>query len=106
MLPGISGTLITPAFLDRVLIDELTAQHDYSPTLRHLQRWWRRVTRMFGPASSARVIADAGAIPLFEDLGYHVLHLEPHAGGFVGILSGRGHSRIALRVAAWGDDLD
>ncbi len=106
MLPGISGSLIAPAFLATVLAEEFRSASGDVRRLRRLHQWWRRVERTLGPAASARTVADAGAVPLFEGLGYVIEHLEPHGHGFVGTLARRGADRVALGVCSWGADKD
>jgi hypothetical protein len=106
MLPGISGSLIAPAFLAKVLAEEFRDAFGDVRRLRQLHRWWRRVERTLGPAASVRTVADAGALPLFEELGYVIERLEPHGNGFVGTLAGRGTGRVAVGVCSWGADKD
>jgi hypothetical protein len=104
MLPGITGSLIAAAFLERVLAEELDQPEAPRSTLVRLHKWWRRVDRTLGPASSVRAIADTGAIPFFELLGYRLLHLEPQPDGFVGSIAREGGGSLALTVSAWGID--
>jgi hypothetical protein len=105
MLPGISGSLIAPAFLATVLTEEFRAAAEPAPRLRRLHQWWRRAERVLGPSAGARAVADAGALPLFETLGYRVERLEPHGSGLVGVLA-RHDVRVALRVCPWNADKD
>jgi hypothetical protein len=106
MLPGISGSLIAPAFLATVLANEFGSAFADTARIRRLHQWWRRVDRTLGPAAGARAVADVGAMPLFEALGYEVERLEPHGEGLVGTLARRGVARVALRVGPWGADHD
>ena len=108
VLPGISGGLVASAFLEEVLLPEIDAGAavDAAPSFPALQRWWTRVQRQLGPASSARAVLDVAALPLVEFLHYRVLHLEPHQGGFVGTI-GAGNTPVAvLRTTLWGADPD
>jgi hypothetical protein len=107
MLPGISGALVAGAFLEEVLLPELDRDSsDTTPAFPSLQRWWRRVERELGPASSARTVLDVAVLPLLGLLQYRVLHLEPHQDGFVGML-GVGSVPIAvLRTTGWDGDRD
>ena len=108
MLPGISGALVASAFLEEVLLPEIDAggSMDASPSFAALRRWWGRVQRQLGPASSARAVLDVAALPLVELLQHRVLHLEPHQGGFVGTI-GTGNTPVAvLRTTFWGADPD
>ncbi len=104
MLPGITGSLIAATFLDRVLAEEFLRRDDARAAVGRLHKWWRRVERTLGPASSVRAIADTAAIPLFEILGYRLLQLEPHGDGFVGALTRDGAADLAVRVGPWCSD--
>ncbi|HUE86666.1 MAG TPA: N-6 DNA methylase [Vicinamibacterales bacterium] len=106
MLPGISGSLIAPAFLATVLTDEFCARFEGAPRIRRLHQWWRRVERSLGPSATARAVADAGAMPLFETLGYDLERLEPHGEGLVGTVARRDGPPVALRICPWGADTD
>ena len=106
MLPGISGSLLAPAFLATVLADEFCAATVDAARIRRLHQWWRRAERTLGPSASARAVADAGAMPLFETLGFEIERLEPHGAGFVGTLARRGQPHVALRICRWGADKD
>ena len=106
MLPGISGALLAPTFLERTIEHELSARRDWQRELRELHKWWRRVDRTIGPATAARSVLDTGALPFFEHRGYHAVHIEPHREGFVGMLSRDGANPVALRVAPWGSDAE
>ncbi len=109
MLPGVSGSLIAAGFLENVLHHELGAAGSTAPrraSCAQLLRWWRRIERTLGPASSARAVLDIAALPLADLLGYTLLHLEPYADGFVGTL-GHGTTAVAaLRTTLWGVDAE
>ena len=107
MLPGITGSLVANAFLELTLLQELRespADRSDPVVLRSLHRWWNRVAKTLGPASSARAVLDIGALPLVELLGYGVLHLEPWGDGFVGAIGGSGTPAAVLRTTGWGGD--
>jgi hypothetical protein len=108
VLPGIRGALIAGAFLEDVLLPELdkASTLDTAPTFPSLQKWWRRVERTLGPASSARAVLDIAILPLVDLLQYRVLHLEPHQNGFVGILAAGTTPVAVLRTTLWGADPD
>jgi len=84
VLPGISGTLLPGTFLDHHL-DRLTVRPLEHAT-RTLDRWWRRVERLLGPASALRVLADVGAITLADQFDLRVLQLEPIGPQLIGTL--------------------
>jgi hypothetical protein len=106
MLPGISGRLVTGTFLEQVVLNEFVCTAECQQTIAQLYRWWRRTERGLGPASSVRIIADGGSMPLFSTLGYDLLRLEPIGDQLVGTLDQGGGRPIALCVAVWNADLD
>ena len=106
MLPGVSGSLLAPTFLERLVARRMADVSASDLDLASLHRWWRRVERSLGPASSVRAIADVAAIPFLEGRGYRLLDLEPHAGALVGLVSRNGVQRVAVRVASWSGDLN
>lgn len=106
MLPGISGTLLAPTFLARLVDQRLSTDPDASRQLKTLHHWWRRARRTVGPAASARAIADAAAIPFLETHAYRVQRLEPHAGGMVGVISRDAQTPVALRITTWDSNPD
>jgi hypothetical protein len=106
MLPGISGSLIAPAFLAHTLAAEFRSSFDDTRRIRQVHRWWRRVARTLGPSASARLVADVGAVPLFEALGHVIERLEPHGQGLLGTLTRPGGNRLVAAVYPWGVDID
>src|SRR5687768_11748681 len=105
MLPGISGSLIAGAFLEEVILPQLLTSRAPTPReLRALYQWWRRTERSLGPASGIRAVADIGAIPLAELVGFQVRQLEPYGNGFVGVLQTAATSLVVLRTTAWNAD--
>jgi hypothetical protein len=106
MLPGITGTLVAASFLEQTVAPEISALRDWSRELRQLQRWWQGVERTLGPASSPRKLLDVGALRLFEDCGYRMLHVEPHGRGYAGIMVRDSGVRAALLVTPWSSDPD
>jgi hypothetical protein len=109
MLPGITGSLIAGAFLERILLPELRRLHardNLQPPFSRLLRWWRRAQRVLGPASGTRAVLDIAALPLIELLGYEVLHLEPYANGFVGSLGQANTALAVLRTTTWSADAE
>jgi hypothetical protein len=69
VIAGFGGELISHAYVEQRLL----AGAD-GPRLigfdRELLRWWRRVSRSLGPASSVRAIHDVASIPLLRLLEY------------------------------------
>jgi hypothetical protein len=104
VLPGVSGTLLVPTFLEQVLLEEIATEPADASRFREIHRWWRSSQRKLGPAVSVRTIVDAAAVPFFEAAGFRVVHLEPAGDGFSGLLRSDAGSVVALRVAPWGTD--
>jgi hypothetical protein len=79
MLNGLSGSLLSHYFAER-LLDESFAGQLGEAVSRHAQqrlaRWWAGQGSQLGPASSVRAIWDQGAAPLAEILGFTVSHPE------------------------------
>jgi hypothetical protein len=105
MLPGISGTLLGRTFLEREIAARLTRHSETPSDQAWLQRWWRRIEKGLGPASSVRAIVDTAALPLLEHVGYRIQRLEPLGAGLAGLASSD-DSCIAIRVSPWLSDLE
>ena len=103
MLPGVSGTLLVPTFLERVLLQEFAECADASRA-RAIHQWWRALQRKLGPATSVRAIADTAAVPFFETVGFRIVQLEPSGQGLSGTLRSDAGESVALRVAQWASD--
>ena len=109
MLAGLSGSLVSHYFAERILFDEFAGRLGETSSAigeRAFLRWWRGEASQLGPASSIRSIWDRGAAPLAELLGFaapypshdsdsvrHAL-LTPWGGG------------VALFAATWNVSLD
>jgi hypothetical protein len=107
VLPGITGSLVAGAFLERVLLPEVRERLEHAAdhvTLGGVHRWWQRVDKTLGPASSGRAVLDVGALPLVDLLGFAVLHLEPWGDGFVGTIGGARGPAAILRTTTWDGD--
>jgi hypothetical protein len=71
-----------------------------------LARWWRRVRRQLGPASSARLVLDIAALPLVDIMGYELLQVEPAGDAFAGLIASGSETRVVLLVLPWTGTLD
>lgn len=101
MVAGVSGTLLSSGLLDAMLDTRDASLTTAATRAPALVAWWRRVQARLGPASSARAIADLGALPLVERLGYDVLRFEPLTDGFIGTLGHAGHAVAVVRTTLW-----
>ena len=73
MLTGLSGSLVTRYFAERLLSQEFAGRlGDATLTTaeRTFARWWQTQASQLGPASSSRSIWDVAAAPLVELLGF------------------------------------
>ena len=109
MLAGLSGSLVSHYFAERILSEEFGGRlGDASLSAAHkaFVRWWHAEASRLGPASSVRSIWDVAAAPLVAILGFvarppiddgpHVRHsvLTPTNSG------------IALVASTWDISLD
>jgi hypothetical protein len=109
MATGITGALIPGGFLNDVLPSAF--QREIAETRRSvphtaLAKWWRRLARELGPASSARRVLDVAALPLLDIMEYELLQVEPAGDGFAGLLAARGETRVLLLVLPWSHSPD
>ncbi len=107
MLPGLTGHLVSEAFLEAYLQTIRTAE-----TSRLIGRVsieltaWRRQRETLGPASSLHAMLQIGAAPLVAALGFDPpADIELAERAAAATLRG-GAGPIALLVAWWGDRLD
>ena len=73
MLPGLSGSLVSHSFAERVLQEEFAGrlgEVSRAQGERALAHWWNRQASQLGPASSIRSIWDLAGAPLVELLGF------------------------------------
>src|SRR5688572_20262032 len=116
MLPGLSGSLVSHYFAERILQAEFSGrlgEDSRAAAERSFARWWQTQASQLGPASSIRAIWDLAAAPLVELLGFtaglptgessdvrHAL-ISPAQAGHYG--EDRG---VALVAATWDASLD
>jgi hypothetical protein len=86
MIAGLSGELISHAYLEQLVLQELSGVHLARPE-RGIVRWWRHVARTLGPVSSVRAIHDSAVIPLLRILGYEPDASRPDARGMFAALA-------------------
>ena len=73
MLTGLSGSLVTRYFAERLLSQEFAGRLGdamLTTAERTFARWWQTQASQLGPASSSRSIWDVAAAPLVELLGF------------------------------------
>jgi len=109
MLIGVSGSLVSHHFAERILHEEFAGrlgEGSLSAAHKALRRWWHDSCTQLGPASSVRAIWNIAAAPLAEHLGFTVgtssidKNRAQHA-----ILTFAG-GRLVLFAAAWSVSLD
>ena len=109
MLAGLSGSLVSHYFAERILFQEFSGHLGESSRAvaeRLFVRWWETRASQLGPASSIRSIWDAAAAPLAELLGF--LSAYPTGDGaevrHAPLISSSGG--VALVAATWSMSLD
>jgi len=109
-LPGIRGTLVSSAYASRFLDADFAGrlgEDSRDHARRALAAWWRRAGAAFGPASSVRHLATAGASPLLELLGFEMPACVASAGdGIVFTLCRSRDLTVPMVVTAWGAGFD
>lgn len=73
MLPGLSGSLVSHYYAERILLEEFSSrlgEGSRAAAERSFVRWWHTQASQLGPASSIRSIWDLAAAPLVELLGF------------------------------------
>jgi hypothetical protein len=109
MLPGLSGSLVSHYFAERILWEEFGGRLGETSVVaagRSFAHWWHHHASQLGPASSIRSIWNAAAIPLVQLLGFEAGHpVDGAAGTRYALLLSSG-TRVALLSATWNVSLD
>ena len=82
MLTGLSGSLVSHYFAERMLPQEFSGrlgEASRASAGKAFARWWNTQASQLGPASSIRAIWDLAAAPLVELLGFAAM--PPASGG-------------------------
>ena len=109
MLAGLSGSLISHHFAERILQREFAGHlgsASASSAGHTFARWWRTGASQLGPASSIRSIWDVAAIPLVELLGFTAGPPNENSSDSRHTLLTGGGGRVALVAATWSVALD
>ena len=109
MLPGLSGSLISHHFAERILQDEFAGRlgaASLGSAEKLFGRWWHTQGLQLGPASSIRAIWDTAAVPLAELLGFTVAPGAGDVGGVRHSSLNPASSRVALVATSWSITLD
>lgn len=106
MIPGITGELLSSAYLARYVREHEDAAPRPDAWARGVVRWWRHARQSLGPASASRAMLDVGAMPLATLLGYTVMRVEPAPWGHVGVLGGTAGPSAAFVSTGWGASVD
>src|SRR5881397_1673219 len=103
MLAGVSGHLVSTAFLESAILP--SGDPDVIAAARRELTAWRARHR-FGPASSTRTLLESGASPLSSILGFGPpADEEPNGRLLAATLRGNGRS-VALLVSPYGERFD
>lgn len=109
MLTGLSGSLVSHYFAERILFEEFDGRlGDASIGAAHTMfvRWWRTAAAQLGPASSVRSIWDVAAAPLVELLGFVARPPDGDDPDVRHALATSADSRIALVASTWNVSLN
>ncbi len=99
MIAGFGGGLISRMYVEERVLPAID-RSALASFERRVVRWWGRVSRTLGPASSARAIADVAAIPLLQLLDHERPALAPCPAGFAAALP----ANAVLIVVPWSDE--
>ena len=107
VIAGFGGGLITHAYLEEHLPGDIESARA-AGCEKHALRWWRGVSRVLGPASSARAVLDIAVAPLLELLRHEPPATVPASCGVRGSLRSANAVLLVLPWAwplasAWGD---
>jgi hypothetical protein len=103
MIPGVSGDLLSGAYLAaQVDAQATTGPPGGTGWMRAVLRWWRRAAQVLGPATAHRAMLDIGARPLLDLLGLRLAHVEGHPWGHAAVLVHADEPVATLICARWG----
>jgi hypothetical protein len=109
MLAGLSGSLLSHYFAERILQQEFSGRlgdTSLAAAERSFTGWWHTQASQLGPASSIRSIWDLAAAPLVELLGFTAPSARGDGPDTRHTLLTGSSERIALVVATWNISLD
>jgi hypothetical protein len=109
MLAGLSGSLVSRYFAERILPQDFPGRLGEAALAsadKSFVRWWRAQASQLGPASSIRSIWDLAAAPLVELLGFGVTHPAAHGLDTRYALLSPPGARVALVAATANVSLD
>ena len=107
MLPGLSGSLVSHYYAERILQEEFSdrlGEDSRAAAERSFIRWWHTQASQLGPAASIRSIWDLAAAPLVELLGFTAA--PPTGEGPVRHAPLISSGGVALVAATWSHSLD
>jgi len=106
MIPGVSGRLLTSAFLRDVLPSLPGVAEPPRGVTRRLAEWSRRLDGTLGAASSARAVTDVALLPLLDVLGFTLVRrTETDRACWLDLSAARRSGLIAL-ATPWGEPLE
>ncbi|MBY0497491.1 MAG: N-6 DNA methylase [Cyanobacteria bacterium] len=97
VIAGFGGGLISHMYLEERVLPSIE-RADLGSFERRMARWWHRVTRSLGPASSVRAVADIAALPLLELLEHERPPVAAFGAGLIARLP-----RAALLIEPWAE---
>jgi hypothetical protein len=109
VIPGVSGQLLSHAFLNRELLPTLLNSPDLAGAdelTRSLDRWWRHVTQKLGPASASRAVLDVAVTPLLALLGHAVPVMQVEDWGHIGAIALNTKASVLVVSVPWTTTID
>jgi hypothetical protein len=109
MLSGLSGSLVSHYFAERLLGEEFRGrlgEASLAAAERSFSRWWHQQALQLGPASSIRSVWNLAAVPLVELLGFQTGHPIDGAADTRHALLMFPGTRVALLASTWNVSLD
>ena len=103
---GISGPLLTTAFLDHQLKTDREAIDQAGQTSRSVAGWWIDANARCGPASSIRTLIDVVAGPLASMLGFSLLDPCRLSDGLWAATFAHDLTRVPVAIVPWGAPLE
>src|SRR5687768_14926307 len=109
MLTGLSGSLVTHSFAERLLHLQFAGhlgEHSCADAHRKLRRWWSEQGSQLGPTSSVRSIWNTTAAGLAEQLGFAISNIDQNQGHTRAALLTSMDARVGVLAGHWTEPLD
>ena len=105
MIPGLSGSLLSHDALDAAGLG-VPESGDATVAQRSLLVWHGALSRVAGPAWTARRVFDEVAVPFCTTLGFQIVPVLSEVATASALLQSAGETVALLVALGWGRDLD